>query len=98
MQGGLGDEGVVVLLGEPSRAVKSARNDTYGLELGTRVANRVFVDGECLSEELVAVLFEACLICYFATHHKQSQSQVSASRVYTLIKIVDTLMHESIKG
>lgn len=98
VQCSLGDEGIVVLLGKSPGAMECARDNTYGLELGTRIANRVLVDGECLSEELIAVLFECCLICYFATHHKQPQSEVRAPGVYTLVEIVDALVHESVKG
>lgn len=98
MECGLGNEGIVVLLGEPPGSVKGACDDTYGLELGTRVTNRVFVNGERLGEELVAVLFEACLVGYFATHHKQSQCKVRASGVYTLVEVVDALVHETVKG
>ena len=98
MKGGLGNEGIVVFLGESPASMEGGCDDTYSLELGARVANRVLVDSECLGEELVAILFEACLIGYFATHHEQSQSQVRASGIYLLVEAVYALMHEPIKS
>lgn len=73
MEGGLGDKRVVVLLREAARAVQSSCDNADGLELGTRVANRIFVDGECLRKELVADFLEAGLVRDFTAHHKQAE-------------------------
>ena len=73
MQGSLGDEGIVVLFGESACAVEGSCNDTDSLELGTRIADRVFVDGEGLGKEFVAELLEACLVRYFSAHYEQAQ-------------------------
>lgn len=97
VQSGLGDQCVVVFLGEPARAMQGSRDDADGLELRARVADRILVDGECLREELVADFFEARLVGDFTAHHKQSQRQICASRVHTLVEIIDALVHESVE-
>lgn len=64
VESALRDECVVVLSAKVPCAAETLRNDTNGLELGPRVAYTFFVDGECLSEELVGNLFEVALISH----------------------------------
>lgn len=98
MQSGLGNEGIIVLLGEPAGAVEGSRNDADGLELSTRVTDGVLVNGKGLCKEFVTELFEARLVRHFSAHHKQTQGQISTTRVHTLVEVVDTLVHEPVKG
>lgn len=96
MQSGLGDQGIVVLLGEATRAVQGPGDDADCLELGAGVADRVLVNGECLGEELIAHFFEPRLVCNFSAHHEQPKRQVCTSRVHSLVQIVDTLVHKPV--
>lgn len=98
MQCGLGNKGVVVLLGESTAAVQGTCDDADGLELGARVTNRIFVDGKCLCEELVADFLESGLVCNFTTHHKQPQCEIGAAGIYSLVQVVDALVHEPVEG
>jgi hypothetical protein len=78
--------------------LQSTGHNTDSLELSTRVADGVLINGESLSEELVADLLEACLVGNFTTHHEQPERQVCTARVHPLVEIVDTLVHESIEN
>lgn len=98
VQRGLGDQGVVILLGETPGSVERSGDDAHSLELCARVTDGVLVNGECLGKELVAEFFKSRLIGHFAAHHKQAQCQVGAPRVGALIEIVYALVHEPIKG
>lgn len=98
MKSGFGDQRVVVLLREPTCAVQSTCNDTDCLELGARVTDCILVDGEGLSEELVADFFETGLIGDFAAHHEQPERQICTAGVDSLVQIVDALVHEAIEG
>lgn len=71
MQRSFGDQGIVVLLPEPSRCLQCARQYAHSLELQSAVADAVFVDGECLSEELVGELLEAALVCNLAAGNEE---------------------------
>lgn len=73
MQSSLGDQCIVVLLGESASSVQGTRNDADGLELSSRITDRVFVDSKCLREEFVADFLEPCLICNFTAHHEQPE-------------------------
>jgi hypothetical protein len=73
MQSSLGDQCIVVLLGESSSSMQGTCNDTDGLELSSRVTDCVFVDSKCLRKEFVADFLEPCLICDFTAHHEQSK-------------------------
>lgn len=97
VQSCLGDQSVVVLLGEAASPVKSTGNDADCLELRTRIADGILVDGECLREKLIADLFETGLVCNFTTHHKQAKRQIGAAWIYPLVQIVDALVHKSVK-
>lgn len=72
VQSSFGDESVVVFFRETSRVVKSAGYDADSLELRPRIADGVFINGECLCEELVANLLKSCLIGDFAAHYKEA--------------------------
>jgi hypothetical protein len=76
MQGSLGNQRIVVLLGEPSGSVQGTRDDADGLELSSRVTDRVFVDRECLREEFVANFLKSCLVGNFTTHDEQPKSEL----------------------
>jgi hypothetical protein len=78
--------------------LQSTGHNTDSLELGTRVADGVLINGESLSEELVADLLKACLVGNFTTHHKQPESQVCTAWVNPLVEVVNTLVHESIEN
>lgn len=97
MQSSLGNECVVILFGETPCPMQGTCNDTYGLELSTRVANGVFVNRKCLSKELIAELFKTSLIGHFTAHNEQAQRQVGGAGIYTLVEVVDTLMHEPVE-
>jgi hypothetical protein len=73
MQSSLGNQCIVVLLGESSSSVQGTCNDADGLELSPRITNRIFVDSKCLREEFVADFLEPCLICDFTAHHEQPE-------------------------
>jgi hypothetical protein len=98
VQGRFRDQGVVILLGESSRSVKSTGNDTHCLELCPRVADCIFVNCECLGKELVADFLESRLIGNLATHHEEAQGEFCTSWVvYSLVKVTNTLVHKSVQ-
>lgn len=98
MQSSLGDQCIIILLGETPGSVQGTCNDTYGLELSSRVTDRIFIDGKRLREEFVADFFESCLVSNFTTHHEQPEGQVSTAGVHPLVQVVDTLVQEAIKS
>ena len=98
MQSSLGDQCIVVLLGEPSGSVQGPGDDADGLELSSGVTDRVFVDRKCLRKEFVANFLESCLVGNFTTHDEQSKSQVSTAGVHPLIQVIDTLVQEAIES
>ena len=67
MQSSLRDQGIIIFPSKPSRTMQCACNDAHCLELRSRVADRIFVNGKSLSEELVAELFKSHLIRHLAT-------------------------------
>ena len=77
--------------------MQGARNDTNSLELGAGVADGVLVDGEGLREELVAELFETCLVRHLAAHYKETEGKIGASRVDALVEVIDALVHKPIE-
>jgi hypothetical protein len=97
MQGNLRDKSIVIFLRETSRIVKGTGDDADSLELRSGIANSILIDSKSLCKELIANLFEAGLISNFTTHYKKTQGQIGASRaIDSLIKIADTLVHESV--
>ena len=67
MQGSLCNQGIIVFLSKSSRAMQRTCNDAHSLELGSRVANGVFIYGESLREELVTELFKPYLVPHLTT-------------------------------
>jgi len=72
MESALGDERVVILASKILDAAQALRNNTYRLELSSRVAYAFFVNGKSLREELVGYLFKAALVSYRPTGDEES--------------------------
>jgi hypothetical protein len=72
VQGSLGNKSVVVFFRKASRVVKSTGYNTDSLELRPRIADGIFINGECLCKELVANLLKSRLIGYFTAHYKKA--------------------------
>lgn len=62
MQRCLGDQRIVVLLSKSPRILQCACEDADGLKLRPAVTDAIFIDCECLDEELICGLFEAALV------------------------------------
>lgn len=74
MQRSLRDQSIVILLSKASCSLKGTSQNTYSLELRSRVADRIFIDRECLGEELVAEFFKAGLIRDLAAGDEETET------------------------
>ena len=70
----------------------------YSLELSARVTDAVFVDGECLSEELVGEFLEAALVGYLSARHEESKTELCCGRGDAGVELRQRLMHEPVQG
>lgn len=73
VQRAFGDECVVVLLAKISCCVQRTGNDTYSLELSSRVADGLFVDCEGLREVLVSDFLEVVLVGNLSAGNKETK-------------------------
>ena len=96
MERGLGDEGIIVLLAEPPRAMQRASDDADGLELGAGVGNGFFVDGEGLGEEFVGDFFEGGLVGDLAAGDEEAEAEVGGA--IAGVEGRDGGVHEFVEG
>lgn len=73
------DECIVVFLTEVPCCVQSTSDDAYSLELCSRVADRLLVDCESLSEVLVRDLLEIVLICNLSAGDEETERKVGGT-------------------
>lgn len=77
VQSTLRDERVVVFSAEIAGTTKALRNYTNCLELGSRIADTLLVNSECLCEELVCNLLEPTLVGNRTARDEKSQGKIS---------------------
>ena len=81
MQRRLSDQRVVVLLAKAPRHLQGAGDGADGLELCSRIADAVLVDGERLGEEFVGEFFEAALVGDLAARDKEAEAEFGGGGV-----------------
>ena len=92
VQGGLGREGLVVVCAKDAGLVQCADHEANRLELGARVGQALFKDGECVHKHVVCHVFDACLVSDFRREEKEAHTQLG--RLDGMVLRGDQLVHE----
>ena len=97
MQSRFGDQSVVILLPESSRALKCTCQYTHCLELCSAVTNAIFVNGEGLDEELVSSFLEATLVGDLPAGDEQPKAEFRGCWVDAGIELNECLVEETVE-
>ena len=98
MQGGFGNESVIILLSKSSRALQRSSNNAHCLKLGPAVTDAVFIDCERLGEEFVRKFLEATLVGNLAAGDEASEAKFRRRGRDTTVQCAKRLMHELIQS
>ena len=96
MERALRNQGVVILFSEIASRVQPARDDTYRLELRSRIANGLFVYCKCLGEILVCDFLESVLICDLPASDEETKRKVRRAR-HAGIESRERAVHEFVE-
>jgi hypothetical protein len=98
VQGGFGNEGIIILLSKTPGTLQRSSNNAHCLELASAITDTVFVYRKGLSEEFVCKFFETTLIGYLSAGDEQPEAEFRRRWRNPSVESGEQLVHKAVQS